>query len=212
MSLFLMAKEFEAITEGGTVPADVKGLIAATGVQICFGKTRFLMPDFQKVIIHPSLFLSAEVKQFHGSETFIDPEYKRHSCLIFAADRLIHAFDSPKSGYNTTLHEFGNVFKFKFDLDDLVGNLEKDPLFDKKLQVIRGFTVQQALDYTKNPTLSTFGTLIEHFFFNPTAFKSLLPELYQQLCALLNQDPINASNPVIEPIDYDLLLEKKEIF
>lgn len=212
MSLFLMAKEFEAIAEDGTVPADVKGLIAAAAVQIGFGKEAFLFPDFKRVAIHPSTFRSVENRDFHGSETFIDPEYKAHSCVIFAGDRLMHAFDEPRAGYNIALHEMANAYKFKFDLHDVEIPLINNPMFYQNLAKIRGFTVEQAKEYTKNKTLSPFGLAIEHLFFNPEKFKALMPELYETFCNLLNQDPTNRENPVIFNVDYDLLIEKKMIY
>jgi Mlc titration factor MtfA (ptsG expression regulator) len=212
MSLFLMAKEFETISEGGTFPADVKGLIAAAAVQISFGKEEFLFPDFKQVAIHPSTFRSVENRDYHSSETFIDPDYKAHSCLVFAADRLIHAFDHPKAGYNIALHEMANAYKFKFDLHSAEIPLFNNPAFYQNLAIIRGFTVEQAKEYTKNKTLSPFGLAIEHLFYNPEKFKELMPELYETFCNLLNQDPVNREDPVIFNVDYDLLVEQRDIY
>jgi len=212
VSLFLMAKEFEAIKEGESVPADVKGLIAAAAVQMGFGKEKFLFPDFKRIVIHPSTFRSVENKDFHGSETFIDPEYKAHSCLIFAADRLVHPFDNPRAGYNIALHEMANAYKFKFDLHNAEIPLFNNPVFYQNLAKIRGFTVAQAEEYTRNKKLSPFGLAVEHLFYNPEKFKELMPELYETFCNLLNQNPINSENPVIFNVDYDLLVEQKEIY
>jgi Mlc titration factor MtfA (ptsG expression regulator) len=213
MSLFLMAKEMTSINEDEAFPADFKALITATAVQMNFGHERFLFPEFQKILVHPSLFLSAVInKQFHGSETFIDPEYKGHSCQIFAGDRLLHAFNDAKSGYNVAIHEMANAFATNHDLIKIEENMKKNPNLLKHFALIRGFNYHQAIDYTRNPVLSHFGLAVEHFFYNPKAFEYVLPELFQLLCEALNQNPLNLENPVIEPINYKLLVEKKEVY
>ena len=213
MSLFMMAKEIESLNEDEKLPADIKGLIAASAVQINFGKEEFLFPEFKKIIVHPGLFLSASLnRQFHGSETFIDPEYKGHSCLIFAGDRLMHAFKDSKSGYNILLHELANVFMEKNNLHHIEEKLKKDKDILKLFASIRGFNYIQILEYTKNPKMSYFGLAIEHFYFNPEKFREVLPELFEELKQVLNQNPLNKSNPVIESIDYQLLLEKNKIY
>jgi Mlc titration factor MtfA (ptsG expression regulator) len=213
MSLFMMAKEIESLNEDEMLPADFRGLIAASAVQINFGKEEFLFPEFKKIIVHPGLFLSASLnRQFHGSETFIDPEYKGHSCLIFAGDRLMHAFREPKSGYNIVLHELANVFMEKNNLHHIEEKLKKDRDILKQFATIRGFNYIQILEYTKNPKMSYFGLAMEHFYYNPEKFRDVLPDLFEELMQALNQNPLNTSTPVIKPIDYQLLLEKNKIY
>lgn len=213
MSLFMMAKEIESLNEDEMLPADIRGLIAATAVQINFGHEPFLFPEFKKIIVHPSLFLSATLnRQFHGSETFIDSDYKRHSCLIFAGDRLMHAFNQPKSGYNIVLHELANVFMEKNNLHHIENALKYNKKILKQFAAIRGFNYVQILEFTKNPKMTYFGLAMEHLYFNPTKFKTTLPDLYNALTKALNQNPLNPGNPVITPVDYELLIEKNKIY
>lgn len=213
MSLFMMAKEMESLNEDEMLPADIRGLIAATAVQINFGKEAYLFPEFKKIIVHPSLFLSATINRvFHGSETFIDPEHKYHSCLIFAGDRLMHAFNDSKSGYNIVLHEMANVFMEKNNLHHIESALKHDKQILKQFATIRGFNYVQILEYTKNPNMSYFGLAMEHLFFNPLKFKKVLPDLFDALTKALNQNPLNIENPVTTPIDYELLIEKNKIY
>lgn len=213
MSLFMMAKEMESLNEDENLPADIRGLIAATAVQINLGKIEFLFPEFKKIIVHPSLFLSAEFnKQFHGSETFIDPDYKGDSCQVFAGDRLMHSFNDARTGYNIVLHEMANVFLNKQSLEYIENTLKTDREILKHFATIRGFNYNQIIEYTNNPPMSFFGLAVEHFFFNPTKFKEVLPDLYEALTKALNQNPINTNDPVIDKIDYDLLVEKNKIY
>jgi Mlc titration factor MtfA (ptsG expression regulator) len=212
LSLFLMAKEIEATKEEEHVPIDVKGLIAATGVQLTFGLEPFLFPSFKRIFIHPSAFLSAEIKQPHGSETYLDPKQKNHSCLIFAADRLMFAFDDPKEGYNIAVHEWANALILEYfgeKMNDLIVPNEE---FWAKMQLIRGAHYRQLLQFTANPTLSPFGVAVEHFFFQPQRFQIVLPELYEKLCQILNQNPLNTQNPILKSIDYEVLIERSKIF
>ena len=125
MSLFIMAKETESLNEEQeTLPADMRGLIAATAVQLSFGLEEYLFPDFKKIIVHPSLFLSASLNhQFHASETYLDPNHKRDSCLIFAADRMMHSFKDAKSGYNIVLHESDK------ELGESIAKITKQKIF-----------------------------------------------------------------------------------
>lgn len=213
MSLFMMAKEMESLNDDEMLPADIRGLIAATAVQINFGKEEFLFPEFKKIIVHPSLFLSAALnRQFHGSETFIDPEHKSHSCLIFAGDRLMHSFNDPKSGYNIVLHEVANVFMEKNNLHHIENALKYNKEILKQFAMIRGFNYIQILEYTKNPKMSYFGLAMEHLYFDPKKFQIILPELFDALTKALNQNPLNPENPVVTPIDYELLVEKNKIY
>lgn len=207
LSIYLMAKEIESLGEDN-VPGDVKGLIAAAAIQVTFGKSLFLMPSFKKIIVYPSLFRSVENKDLHASETFVDPEYKGHSCLVFAADRMLLGVSEPTKGLNTAVYEMACVLKTEYDdgLEQCASFQDKRLL--EKLAIVRQATFLKIQRLLGKKDIDTFALAIEHFFTFPARFQKVLPELYQDICSLLNQDPLNAQNPVKVAVNYDELLEK----
>ncbi len=207
ISIFSMCKDIESLSED-TVPADIRGLIAAAAVQLTFGKDRYLLPNFKKIMVYPSLFRSVQNTNPHGSETFLDEEHKHHSCLVFAADRLMLGVTDPAQGYNIALHEMAMAYKIENNIKtDNIPYLNH-PNIKTALAEIRGANYSVIKAFTQNKELDVFGLAIEHFFTRPANFQNVLPDLYQYLCELLNQNPLQGETPVLKDIDYSLLLER----
>lgn len=207
LSIFMMCKDIESLSED-TVPTDIRGLVSAAAVQLTFGKDLYLLPNFKKIMIYPSAFRSVQDREYHGSETFLDPEHKHHSCLVFSADRLMLGVSNSTQGYNIALHEMANAYKIEHEIKNEDISYLNHPNIKHDLAAIRGANYEMLKAFTMNKELDLFGIAIEHFFTKPTPFKRILPDFYQYLCELLNQNPLNESEPVLTEVDYDQLLER----
>jgi len=198
MSLLMFSKTYEK--KGmEVVPEDLKGWIAANITKLTYGLNDYLFPGFEIIVIYPQKFPSPRIKTFHTSEVFEDGSF---GGVIFALDHLMSALQNPKQ-YNIIIHEYTNA------LWKLNGWSEKDFLehaTPQNLQVlakIRNLSLAEIQKYLGKPKLNFFAVVIEHFFYNPNAFKQYLPDLYNEISSKINQDPTNGANP----LKFDVLIE-----
>ena len=164
-------------------PLDAKAILAAAQVQITFGFENYQTPTYERIALYPSDFPSPEFKKMHASETHDD------GILIFALDRLMFAFMHPKEGYNIAIHETteaclrDNVFAIPEEFESWV-------TLDEML-LIRGIESKEAwLEYTGLEELPLFHFTLESFFTQPLVLQNSKPELYRNLCDLMQQDPL----------------------
>ncbi len=95
-------------SEENAVPPDVETAVAAQQVIVTWGKEDFLFPDFEKVIISPTAFLSPELPYNHNSET-----YAPENCLLFNGKSVLEAFAQPQL-FNVALYEFAKVYILRY--------------------------------------------------------------------------------------------------
>ncbi len=91
------------------VPPDVETAVASQQVIVTWDKENFLFPDFEKVIISPTAFLSPEMPYNHNSET-----YAPENCLLFNGKAVLEAFAQPQQLFNAALYEFAKVYILRY--------------------------------------------------------------------------------------------------
>ena len=106
MAMYMEANEF--MGQGmETVPSDVKGVVAASAVQLTFGHEDYLMNKFEHIIIYPHPFPSPQFPdQWHASEYF-----EEDGVIMFSAEQLMPGFMQPQRFLNIGLYEYTRVFR-----------------------------------------------------------------------------------------------------
>jgi MtfA peptidase len=189
---FIKTKTFVGM-ENLHLTEEMKVLISASAIQLTFGLEKYLLEFFTTIRVYPQYFysklLKAELKG-GASETGV---------IMLSWKDFLDGYLHPHDNYNLGLHEMAHVIKinvikgadfddkFSFYLDEWIqiGNVEFERLSHKNKSIIR--------EYGGTNMHEFFAVCVEHFFENPEEFHEKLPDVYNHLCFLLNQDPMNPS-------------------
>ncbi len=177
LALFPMAKDFKSQSEDGTVPEDIKMVVAACALPLTMHQSEFLLPKFETVIVYPKPFPSPQYpKHFHSSEIF-----EEDGVLIFAADHLLKGFMTPQQYYDIGLHEWARVWMLS--MPNMVWPDLADDFWTQLTDMSR--FPQEAIEKSINrPDVELLPAAMVHFFHFPTQFQQIAPAVFDQFQAL----------------------------
>ncbi|QOI97010.1 MAG: zinc-dependent peptidase [Flammeovirgaceae bacterium] len=175
-----------------TVTDEMKVMISACAVQLTFGLPRVYLQHFIGIVIYPDNYYSSITKRFHKGE--VNPAY--HLIVLswksFVDGYLVH----PTDAINVGLHELAHALR----LENLIRN-DEYRFFDEEL-LNKFDAYAYRICHEADPELlffrpyactnehEFFSVAVENFFERPQEFKTALPQLYEVLAKLLNQDPL----------------------
>lgn len=166
-------------------------LISAAAVQLTFGLQHFLMDHFHKIYVmkrdyHFGLFNVPF--QGHVSEDGI----------YLSWNNFLKSFANYTDGDNVALHEMAHALAYVNFPENLHDG--EDEVFQHRWYRIFTTTGHKVFDRMQAGELNMLGSYaatnyqefwavcVENFFERPHAFQIQLPELYDAICKLLNQD------------------------
>jgi Mlc titration factor MtfA (ptsG expression regulator) len=190
--------------EGLNITLERKIVVLGTLVQLMFGLKQFILPSFNGVRIYPqqfySRFLNANVLGLTVPMTGI---------LALSWKDTLEGVLIPDDNRNLALHEWAHAFYFDHQrniarplfrrLNRQLGNIKS------KFHLLKIEGGRYLRDYAYTNKHEFFSVSVECFFENPATLKSKLPNLFDTLCILLNQNPLNSKN------DYRLSKDEKNI-
>ena len=163
-------------------------LIAGTYIMLTFGMRNYLVRLFNKIIIYPSSYFSTVNKAYHKGE--FNPKMK---AIVFSWEDFLLGHVTSNDNVNLGLHEFSHVLHFHclksndpsaivfFDAFNEVIKYYSDPVLNKELNRTDYFRL-----YAYENQFEFLSVILEHFFETPHVFKSLHPELYAHVAAMIN--------------------------
>ena len=107
MAMYMEANEFMAQGMDDVVPPDVKGIAAATAVQLTFGHEDYLLNPFEHIVIYPHPFPSPQ----HPDQWHVCEHFEEDGVIMFSAEQLVPGFLEPHRFLNIGLYEYARVFK-----------------------------------------------------------------------------------------------------
>jgi MtfA peptidase len=173
------------------VTIEAKVLISASAVQLTFGLPNIYLEHFHTILIYPNDYYSSITKRYHKGE--VNPLF---GMIVLSWQSFVDGYIYPSDSFNVGLHEMAHALR----LENIVRN-EEYHFFDEELmEKLDDFAHRYCNDPTPHgnefirPYACTnvhefFSVSVENFFERPAAFKATLPELYDILAKLLNQDP-----------------------
>lgn len=179
--------------EGLKLTPEMELLTASAFVQVTFGLDRFRLRRFNRIVIYPNIFYNKLLdRNLRGSTSPI-------GVLRFSWKHIRHGYEVGDDNINLALHEIAHALKVSVDEEGYVdahlnkemreffesGEEIRDAILNGKLALIRTYAATNEHEF--------FACCIEYFFESPEHFKRNLPELYDRICAILNQDPTNDS-------------------
>ena len=180
--------------EGLEVTTEMKVLVAASAVQLTLGIENFILEKFHTIVFYPAKYLSNITGLYHVGEANI------RGMLVISWSDFEKGYRDGKDKYNVGLHEMAHAL----DLDTRAGNYYDDEFVNRYRRWLK--TAHEEFDrmqdngehflrsYAATNMQEFFAVCVEHFFETPAEFKQNLPELYTELCRLLNQDPLQFSS------------------
>jgi len=197
---FMEDKEFEYIDieKEERMPL----LISAAAVQLTFGLENYLLDYFKTIyILRENYRFGLYNMPFEG--------HVSEDGIYLSWANFIREFTDYSDGQNVGLHEMAHALAYvNFTVDD-----GKDETFHDKFKNFSEtarpvFERMQAGETTAlDPYAATnyqefWAVSIETFFEKSHTFKRQLPELYDSLCVLLNQDPLTPRKVIdLEPLE-----------
>lgn len=179
MALYMQANDFKPQGMEST-PEDLKGVIAASVVQLTFGLDDFLLNKFEHIVIYPHPFPSPQYPaKWHVSEIF-----EEDGVILFCAEHLMTSFLQPERFFNIGLYEYARVFQRCYPEISF-------PVLDENtwepLQAVSGYSKDYIEKWIGLPEPEVLAVAIAHFFVFPKKFKALLPEIYGDLAVIFKQ-------------------------
>lgn len=184
--------EFAGI-DGFEMTDEVKYLLCCPLTQITFGLEEFDMHNFSRIVVTPGLFYAPRSQLYMKGGTF------KSGLVMISWDNFYEGYLHPDDNYNLGLHEFAHVYKlcidttkqFDMHLQNLTHEWEKvgNEIF---LKMQNSGAESFLREYAGTNPHEFFAVCVEYFFEVPQKLMQTYPELYDALCNLLNQNPMNA--------------------
>jgi Mlc titration factor MtfA (ptsG expression regulator) len=188
--LFLYGKRFipRNVSE---VTIEAKVLIAASAVQLTFGLPDIYLKHFDKILVYPNDYYSSITKRYHKGE--VNP---RFGMIVLSWQSFIDGYINPTDSLNLGLHEMAHALR----LENIIRN-EEFHFFDEDLMEKFDEYARSACDimaHEEKPFLRPyactnahefFSVAVENFFERPLGLRQALPDIYNILSKLLNQNP-----------------------
>jgi Mlc titration factor MtfA (ptsG expression regulator) len=195
---FMSAKEFEFVDLNRR--EEMPLLISAAAVQLTFGLDNYLMDHFKTIyVLHHDYHYGLNSVPFQG--------HVNHNGIYLSWTNFVKAFDNYEDGDNVGLHEMAHALSYV----NFTANNGSDDGFKERFRQFSPtgrayfYRVQQGEtgflgNYAATNYEEFWAVCVENFFERPAPFKALMPELYDAMCKLLNQDML-AFNIVLSPVE-----------
>lgn len=188
---FIMLKRFvpRQLTH---VTTEMKVLIAATAVQLTFGLPQVYLRHFRTILIYPDTYYSTISRKYHKGE--VNPAW---GIIVLSWRNFVEGFVDPSDSINLGLHEMAHALR----LENLIRNKEHGFLDEDLMEQWEVLTLKELYKIRKGESHffrgyagadeeEFFAIAVENFFERPQEFWQELPQLYQMLSLILNQDPL----------------------
>jgi Mlc titration factor MtfA (ptsG expression regulator) len=186
---FLENKRFLS-RAGLEVTDEMKAMVAGAAIQLTFGLENFTFDYFNTIILFPHSYYSRITGKTHMGEA------NPIGAIVVSWQDFQEGYDIPDDTYNVGLHEMAHALQLGNRLGDDV-----EPQFDShynaflKISSDEFHRLQDDQDsflrsYAGTNREEFFAVCVEHFFERSEEFHKELPEIYDSLKALLNQDPL----------------------
>ncbi len=187
---FILTKKFIS-TKDITHPDDeMKVLIAASAAQLTLGLPEITLSSFTNIILYRYDYYNPVTKHKHAGE--VNPR----GTIILTWENFVKGYALPSDAYNLGLHEMAHALKLEnyspgneyLFLDKyFLSRWDKfaEPVFKK----INSGEHTFLRSYAGTNGEEFFAVCVEYFFEKPDEFSKVLPDLYNAMCQILNQDP-----------------------
>ena len=187
---FIRSKKFYG-KEGLDITEEMLILVGASAIQLTFGLKRYLIAHFKTIIMFPSTFHFRLLNQDLKGAT------SPRGTLYLSWESFQHGYENVEDKRNLGLHEMAHALKInilqgtRFDQAFASYFNDWEKIGNKEFQQIKRGQPSFLRKYGGTNRMEFFAVCVEHFFEAPEKFQEELPDVYNHLCVLLNQNPMN---------------------
>jgi len=172
--------------------------ISAAAVQITFGLKNFKLQSFSDIHV-----LSGEYYLGQRSEPYIG--HVKRGSIFLAWNHFLYGYTDYADARNLGLHEMAHALTYEVFREQADDTDEFKSRFTAFVRAAKPYYSALRLgedllldNYAATNFDEFWAVSIETFFENPVAYREAMPEVYEKLCLLLNQDPL-AFDKLINP-------------
>lgn len=196
---FMKEKTFVICSNEGYKEMPV--LISAAAIQISFGLDKFMLPYFRYIKVQPEEYFANDTEHLRVLEGNVEG-----NIITIAWNHFLKGFDDYNDGQNVGLHEMAHALYFQYMQTDMIK--EKNFNFHFNKIMLKGNEVYASKeskhvlfsDYAYRNLQEFWAESVEIFFERPEALRANYPDLYSDLKELLQQDPSNKINPLLDKV------------
>ena len=209
IQVFLAEKRFEGCGDFA-ITDEVRLTIAAQACLLLLHRRTDYFPQLVTILVYPLTYMAEQRRQVgehlweEGTVSRLGETGRRMGSLVLSWAAVKHGAADPSDGKNVVLHEFAHQLDFENDAADGVPELATREQQLAWTAVMRSeFASLRAADESGIPTLlNTYGATdpveffavsVEAFFEQPRALLARHPQLYAELRAYFQQDPVEFS-------------------
>lgn len=169
---------------------EMRYVIGSAAIQITFGfsDNTYMFPSISRVIIYPDAFYNRMIRRnLKGGTT--------SNTVMLSWRHTLEGYADPDDNLNLALHEFAHALKLYAEqggMENFFGTYITNWLAisapEQKRLRAREDSFLRAYGGTNDHEF--FAVSVEHFFESPEQFKQELPDIFNHLCVLLNQNPL----------------------
>ncbi|MFM9944375.1 MAG: zinc-dependent peptidase [Bacteroidia bacterium] len=175
---------------GLEVKENMKIRVLFSQIQLTYGLRTFHFKKFKKYILYPTTFYS----------NFFQRDLKgltsRAGFVTFSWADFEEGYKVNDDKFNLGLHEMAHAFRlhvadgrYSFKLTDY--HIDFDAKAHREMYMMKRDVPSLLRDYAKTNHEEFFAVCIEYFFEAPEILKNALPQIFNILCKMLNQNPLN---------------------
>lgn len=193
---FMSVKTF--IIPGEETYKEVPVLLSAAAIQLTFGLDDYELPWFHYIRIHAEEYFANDPTALRVLAGHVED-----NIITVAWSHFLKGIKDDKDGANVGLHELAHALYYQHviahngskrifitELSEVMEESEEIYELKHRYDVLYS-------DYAYKNLQEFWAESIELFFEKPVAMQSHYPDLYETLKELLNQDPLNKTNPLL---------------
>ena len=187
---FKFLEKYEFVGLEIEVTEEMKTLLAGYYVMLTFGMRKYLVDNFKKIIIHPSVYYSSQTDNYHKGE------YNRVlKAVVFSWEDFSSGHENKNDNVNLALHEFTHVLHWNALRSNEMSAIVFYDEFREIFEIFKNEQKMQAImetGYLRNNAYENqfefLSVILEHFFESPEIFKARLPDLFERTRKMINYD------------------------
>lgn len=171
---------------------DTAILVSASAIQVTFGLKNYLLAHFKDIYVLADAYRMEDDEELYVGHVAPDGIY-------LSWKHFLHGYTNKSDNINVAVHEMShallyNNFFAQYGIDSHFRlNYEK---FSNSTGPILADVITNRRSYLRSYAFSNlhefWAVSVEAFFENPKGLKDNMPDLYEALCRVLNQDPMTS--------------------
>jgi Mlc titration factor MtfA (ptsG expression regulator) len=176
----------------------MKAIICCAASQLVLGLPKQSLTFFTKIMVYPGDYYSTFTTKYHKGE--VNPGFR---LIVFSWKGVMQGLNRTDDGLNLLLHEFAHALWLEHKLvgyqytvldEDHIAHFET--LAEAEMHQLREQEQHFFRAYAFSNIEEFFAVAVENFFERPEKFKTEIPEMYNTLTHIFQQDPLKMKKAV----------------